>query len=203
MAIDLHKIIQNPLTLGSGLLLLAAALLMLWSLGTLVGAFLYAPEASLYSKQENTLSSPFNPDEISSRNFFGLAEAQPELVVENLPETKLALILRGAFMGEDANGAGAIIENEDTNIADNYYIGESLPGDATLKAIYADRVVLSRNGLLETLYFPDISDSTGIGEVKRDSGGASSYTPVEDPAAEARREAIRERIRQLREKRNR
>lgn len=202
MILNIQKIAHNPVMLGSTLLLISSGLITLLSFGVLIDAFFYSPTAAIYRSQETSGPGAFNSGEISERNFFGLADEEPEIEVDNLPETKLALILRGAFMGGTDQSAGAIIENEETNITNNYYVGESLPGDATLKAIYADRVVLSRNGLLETLYFPDISDSSGIGVVKQSnpSGAGGGYTTVEDAAAKQRREAIRERIKQLRNK---
>jgi len=201
MMLNIHKIAQNPVMLGSTLLLVSSGFITLASFGVLIDAFFYSPTATIYNKQQTSGTGTFDSVEISERNFFGLAVAEPEIEVDNLPETKLALILRGAFMGSSDQNAGAIIENEETNIANNYYVGEPLPGDATLKAIYADRVVLSRNGLLETLYFPDISDTAGIGAIKQSAGGgAGGYTPVEDAAAKQRRDAIRERIKQLRNK---
>lgn len=199
MIVDFQKVTQNPVLLGSALLLLGSGLMALISVSLLVDAFLYSPKASIYNSERSTISNLFNATEISARNFFGLADAEPELVVEDLPETELALILRGAFMGADQQAAGAIIEDENTKIANNYYVGEALPGEATLKAIYADRVVLSRNGLLETLYFPDISDKTGIGAIKQTAAGGSGRA-TEDAAAKQRRDAIRERIKQLRGK---
>ena len=197
MILDIQKITRNPVILGSSLLLFSAGLITLLSLGLLIDAFLYSPTAAVFNKQQSATAGPFNSEEISARNFFGLANSKPELIVDDLPETKLALILRGAFMGSDEKSAGAIIENEETRVANNYYIGESLPGDATLKAIYPDRVVLSRNGILETLYFPDISDNTGIGAIKQSDAGVAAGA-ADDEATRKRREAIRARIKQLR-----
>ena len=49
-------------------------------------------------------------------------------------------------------------------------MGDSLPGNAELDSIYADRIILSRNGRLENLYFPVVS-----------KGGDPLFTSNEDP----------------------
>ena len=200
MVFNLQRLSQSPVILSSGLLLLGTAVLVMVSIGVLLGAFLYSPQPTLYTGQQQGITNAINPSHIGDRNFFGLAQAEPELQVDNLPETPLALVLRGAFVSADQTTAGAIIQNSDTKVTDHYYVGETLAGEAELKAIYADRVVLTRNGLLETLYFPDMSDRSGIGAVKNtQSSAASSATEsIEEETARKRREAIRERIKQLR-----
>ncbi len=202
MVFDFQKIAHNPVLLSSGVLLLATSALILASAAVLINAFLYSPQPGSLSVTPQQFSGGVDPASISQRNFFGLAEAKPELQVENLPETELNLVLRGAFVGSSQETAGAIIENEDTKITDHYYVGEKLADLAELKAIYADRVVLERNGLLETLYFPDIADSSGIGATKNTEAGRPALN-ISDPSSQAakqRREAIRERIRQLRKR---
>ena len=199
---DFQKILQNPVLLASAALLVLTAALLLFSLSLLTTAVLYSPEVGVYVAADRQSSGSVDAGAIGERNFFGLADAQPVLdAMEDLPETTLALILRGAFAGGSKEQAGAIIENEETKVTDHYAIGEDLPGDAVLKAIYADRVVLTRNGLLETLYFPDLAGTSGIGATKNtQSGGNLGIPSVESDAARQRREAIRERIRQLRKR---
>ena len=122
------------------------------SFAILLTALLYSPDINFQISAGETPTNTINPEDIGQRNFFGLAQAAPSIIVEDLPETKLELKLRGAFTAVDKANAGAIIE-DDRKVAHHYAIGDEVPGDATLRAIYADRVVLARNGLLETLYF--------------------------------------------------
>jgi general secretion pathway protein C len=90
---------------------------------------------------------------------------------EQIPETKLKLILRGIFASDDPFKGGAIIA--DPRREENFYsVGAQLPGNATLKEIYPDRVVLMRNNQLETLRLP--KESLDIGN---DLSG-SSLAPV-------------------------
>lgn len=199
MNYDLQSLSRNPLLLAGTALLAGAGLVTLLSLGILLTALLKSPQVAELLQLRETPTQRVDTGPITERNFFGLAEAEPSIDVEELPETKLELVLRGAFAAGDSNEAGAIIE-DDRKVANHYAIGDELPGDAQLKAVYADRVVLARNGLLETLYFPEEIDTGGIGS--RTNASATSGpggTQSEDiRKANERREAIRQRIRQLR-----
>jgi len=70
------------------------------------------------------------------------------------PKTRLRLILKGVFTAEQGGESGAIVE-EIGKSADYYRIGDTLPGNAVLEEVYSDRVLLRRNGQLETLSFED------------------------------------------------
>jgi general secretion pathway protein C len=72
------------------------------------------------------------------------------------PKTSLRLLLKGVFTAKDGGGSGAIIE-EMGKSAEYYSIGAVLPGNATLEEVYEDRVILKRNGRLETLAFDEKS----------------------------------------------
>lgn len=191
---------DNPILLTGYALFAAAGIATLTSVAILVGAFLHNPDINISNDRELIVKA-VDSAEISKRNFFGFADAEPEIAIDDLPETQLNLTLRGAFAGKDEKQAGAIIENNDDSKSEHYTIGEEVPGEATVKGIYADRVVLARNGLLETLYFPDLGDSSGIGSRKNVNSSAVTRQKVEtadEAAARGRREAIRARIKQLR-----
>ncbi|MBT8139033.1 MAG: hypothetical protein KJP25_04640 [Gammaproteobacteria bacterium] len=202
MTYDFNKLSQNPLLLASGALLASAGLVTLLSLGILLLALFREPDIGASLQLRDSSMQRIDPAAITVRNFFGLADAEPTIDVEQLPETKLELVLRGAFAANESSEAGAIIE-DDRKIAHHYAIGDELPGEAQLKAIYPDRVVLARNGLLETLYFPEEIDTGGIG-TRRNTSESRSGANVNSAAtkeANERREAIRARIRQLRGRR--
>ena len=197
MSLSLNSLTNNPVIMAGAALVTAAGLATAASFGILLTALLYSPDINFQISARETPTNTINPEDIGQRNFFGLAQAAPSIIVEDLPETKLELKLRGAFTAVDKANAGAIIE-DDRKVAHHYAIGDEVPGDATLRAIYADRVVLARNGLLETLYFPDEIDTSGINtrrNINASDGGANS---VDSEANKQRRDAIRDRIRQLR-----
>jgi len=70
------------------------------------------------------------------------------------PKTRLRLILKGVFTAEQGGESGAIVE-EIGKPADYYRIGDTLPGNAVLEEVYSDRILLRRDGRLETLAFED------------------------------------------------
>jgi len=70
------------------------------------------------------------------------------------PKTNLRLVLKGVFTAEQGGASGAIVE-EIGKKADYYGIGDKLPGNATLEEVYNDRILLRRNGALETLAFEE------------------------------------------------
>ncbi|RDH44875.1 type II secretion system protein N [Zooshikella ganghwensis] len=78
----------------------------------------------------------------------------PQTVQKNIPKTNLRLILKGAFANADDKLSSAIIEGSDRRTA-LYYVGDTLPGNAQLDKVHSDHIVISRNGVLETLYFPE------------------------------------------------
>jgi general secretion pathway protein C len=81
------------------------------------------------------------------------------------PETRLRLELLGVFQTGDTSKAGAIIA-EQGGKGELFRPGDRLPGNATLEEVYADRVILRRQGQLETLRLkaPELSGE-GVREV--------------------------------------
>ena len=155
-----------------------------------MSALLYRPDAQTIQLRAGEQAPRYvDVERLSGRHFFGEPSTDSETIVaEELPETELQLTLRGAFQALHKEKAGAIIEDDAQN-SSHYVIGDTLPGDATLKAVNANSVVLSRNGVLETLYFPE--DETP-------AAGWSPSSNISDAQARERREAVRKRIKALR-----
>ncbi len=83
----------------------------------------------------------------------GRADPQSAARTEAMPETRLRLTLRGIMAGDTPDSGGAIIA--EANGREQFYaIGSEVPGRAVLHEVHADRVVLERNGRLETLKLP-------------------------------------------------
>lgn len=113
-------------------------------------------------------------------NIFGQEiEAAPvvEKSTEDLPETNLRLTLRGVSAATEDEKGGALIEGPDRN-TDFFRIGEQMPGNVVLHSVFANRVVLDRNGALENLTFPDSFEDGGYVTVY-DAGASQGY---EEPA---------------------
>ena len=117
---------------------------------------------------------------------------------ENLPETNLRLTLRGVLAAAGDFAGSALIE-DDRNNTDAYLVGDTLPGNATLRSVHPSRIIIERAGKLENLYFPEIDSRSGLSAV---AGKAQSPQPASVPTApkdEQRRAEIRERLEQLRQ----
>ena len=137
------------------------------------------PPPPLPVDRTSTVRSPAAKTwDIARWHLFGVKEqvrAPVRPQVEEIPETKLKLILRGIFASDDPTKGGAIIA--DPRREENFYtVGAQVPGNATLKEIYPDRVVLMRNNQFETLRLP--KESLDLGDNNADV--SSQLTPPPD-----------------------
>ena len=69
------------------------------------------------------------------------------------PKTNLKLVLKGVFASNEPDKAMAIIADA-AGKEKLYGVGTQVPGNATVHAIYPDRVILERDGRFETLSLP-------------------------------------------------
>lgn len=94
--------------------------------------------------------------QISQWHLFGEVQKQAPVTAKKVidaPDTRLNVKLRGVMASSDPEAARAIIA--DGKGAENSYgVGKSLPGNAILREIYADRVIIEYRGRLETLRLP-------------------------------------------------
>ncbi len=93
--------------------------------------------------------------EIAARNLFGQASAEASTpAVFDAPETRLRLKLEGVFQAEVAEESAAIVA-EQGRPGELFLVGGRLPGNAVLTEVHADRIVLRRGTVFETLRFAD------------------------------------------------
>jgi len=124
--------------------------------------------------------------EISQKNYniakfklFGDASTpvkKAPVVTEKLPQTTLRLTLSGVMAGKDNILASALIEGPDRQTR-NYRVDEEVPGGAILREVYADRVVLERDGRFENLIFED-TRPIGIQQQAQTQTDTPIYAPV-------------------------
>jgi general secretion pathway protein C len=89
---------------------------------------------------------------LDNGHLFGVAP--PALVNDaNAPLTNMPLILTGIIASTDPKDGLAIIGTSATNTK-IYPVGERVPGNARVHAVYTDRVLLERNGAIEALTLP-------------------------------------------------
>ena len=123
-----------------------AAVVLLLTISTLISRidyFTFTPPKSLPATQVSA-----HPVQLASLHLFGLFSDD----FDDLPETQLQLTLQGTGVDpQNAKLSSAIIASPDSNNANIYHIGDTLPGGALIKDILFDRIVIDNNGELQKL----------------------------------------------------
>lgn len=122
---------------------------------------------------------------IASFKLFGDSRVitAPVVVEEKeLPKTRLKLTLTGVLVSPSEPGAGALIVGPD-NQTGHYKINDELPGGATLKQVFADRVVVERSGQLENLFFVETRANNFQAFVPQELPEDDEYTGMNEPTA--------------------
>jgi general secretion pathway protein C len=91
-----------------------------------------------------------DPDTIIRAQLFGVAGAEPEVAIANAPDTTLNLKLLGILHGDTPEQSRALINTGGSNEAP-FAVGADITRGVTLEQIFADRVILMRQGRAETL----------------------------------------------------
>jgi general secretion pathway protein C len=89
---------------------------------------------------------------ITNAHLFGAAPVVPQDGA-NAPQTTIPLVLTGTIAGNDPQNGLAIL-GQTAQTAKVYAVGDNVPGGAKLHSVYSDRVVIDRNGQLESLALP-------------------------------------------------
>jgi len=149
---------------------------------------------------------------IASFKLFGDADLKQAPITteqKKLPKTRLKLTLTGVLVNPSSQSAGALIVGPDKQ-TQHYKINDKLPGGATLKQVFPDRVVVNRNGRLENLYFTEIA-STGIERVSTYEEPEDTVKPVQphpqatqnnraNGLSSARNQSIKDRLSKLKKR---
>lgn len=99
-------------------------------------------------------SATLSPQSIADAHLFGIAGAGNGPADPNsLPQTQVPLVLAGTMALDDPEAGFAIVGESAAN-AKFYRVGSMINGGVRLHAVYADRVIIDRNGALETLVLP-------------------------------------------------
>ena len=109
---------------------------------------------------------------------FGEADVKPVAsdTPISAPETRLQLVLHGVFASSNPDVSMAIIAAKNGKDK-SYFIGDALPGNATLHEVYADRVILKRLGKLETLRLKEPVSGAEINRTSSRRTSSSSRRP--------------------------
>ena len=146
-------------------------------------------------------SAPTAPDplelgrQIAAAHLFGDATSapppKPEPVRQVVEPTRLNLQLAGVFAAEPQSQAIAIISAGSAE-QNAYGVGDKISGETTLKAVYADHVIIDNRGRDEKLSLPDDVQPVAMRPVQsapsapapqaNASGGEDFSQPIELPS---------------------
>jgi general secretion pathway protein C len=131
---------------------------------------------------------------IAQWHLFGVKpeDVSLEVPVESLPETTLNLVLRGVVASSRAGEDSGAIIGAPGGVDSFYPVNARLPGGATLKEVYPDRVVLERAGRLETLRLPKESLDNGSSAAPARTAAARQPAPARSPAQLTESRSLRE-----------
>jgi general secretion pathway protein C len=102
----------------------------------------------------------------------------------NAPETSMPLVLTGIIAGNDPQNGLAIL-GPTAQTAKVHAVGDNVPGGARLHSVYTDRVIIDRNGQLESLVLPRQAGSTA-------PAPSAASLPTQSPVVERMRQALTE-----------
>jgi len=158
-AANLTKLNQVMPTIFNVLLVIACSYTLSQITWSLVPDDAQQPAPSNY--KNNRTKKPVNDYRaVADAHLFGtFQQSTTQAIKEDAPETRLNLVLKGVLATNPMEYGNAIISMGKNGKEDTYAPGDKV-SSATLKEIYADRVILERGGKLETLRMPkDNSDS--------------------------------------------
>ncbi|MFT5691842.1 MAG: general secretion pathway protein C [Oceanicoccus sp.] len=160
----------------------------------------HLPELSISEfQQKPNRENPYDVEAINQRHLLG----QFNRVVEapkNFPTTNLKLTLRGAFTSSNPQNASAMIEGPDRKTL-FYKVDGSVYGNTVLHSVFSNRVVLSRQGKLETLYFPAVGNRQAQLSRNPEVNSNQSKNRTENSSVmtqEQRQQLIKSRLQELR-----
>jgi general secretion pathway protein C len=132
--------------------------LIAWTLAQLTWMLLPRPKETIPIYKTSSAATPvFDARKLADMHLFGVMKLS---ATTNAPATSLNLTLKGilAAAGNAAESLAIIASNGVENL---YGVGAQLPGGAQIQSIYADRVLLSLNGRIESLQLPKTATGGG------------------------------------------
>lgn len=122
---------------------------LLWTLMPLPKSAAWSPAPGFVDPAPTRAA--LNVDALAAAHVFGQYQATASSAsLANAPDTQLNFTLLGILAGSTERESLALIA-KDANDEAPYAIGDDVASGVNLQAIFSDRVILSRNGRLETL----------------------------------------------------
>lgn len=175
-----HTVSRNAPALAGALLLAVAAwqaAVLTWTIVETATSTPALPPAQPLSIDGESAAETESMDRVAGMHLFGTADVSTDTLAAaaaDAPETRLNLKLRGVLAASETGLSRAVISSgSDEKV---YAVGAVVPGGATVEAVLADRVLLRRDGRLETLRLPRDGVDEGISYTEPE---AREETPVE------------------------
>jgi len=125
---------------------------------------------------------------------------QPVRAQKDAPETQLDLTLKGLYAPGDGNGFAIISAGGGAEQV--YAVDDTLAGGARIRGIYANRVVLRRNGRDEILRLAGTEAPAGETTTASGNASAKGQSSATHQSVTTNPEAIAERAREFRQRLN-
>jgi general secretion pathway protein C len=103
---------------------------------------------------KGSTSTTVSSFDIASLNLFGKLNEKDISAAVEAPETSLSLELQGVFTADSEDQSTAIVA-EKNKTGELFHIGDKLPGNAVLSAVFDDHILMQRGTRFETLSFSD------------------------------------------------
>ncbi|HXZ60611.1 MAG TPA: type II secretion system protein GspC [Steroidobacteraceae bacterium] len=120
---------------------------------------------------------------VTNAHLFGTAPV-PKQDDANAPQSNMPLVLTGIIAGNDPQSGLAIL-GPTAQTAKVHAVGDSIPGGARLHSVYSDRVIIDRNGQLESLVLPRQANGAA-------PAPSTASLPTQSPVVERMRKALTE-----------
>lgn len=178
---SITEVITNPRVrqwlpgfLNGGMLLLLTASLAQW---TWLMARAPLPPLVIAPAPPPSLANTFSVQPLLSAHLFG--QVSQELTgrrLDNLPISSLNLVLAGVI----ASGSGGYaLISVSGQPQEPFAVGQTITSSAVLQAVYSDRVVIARNGALESLLLEGADNSQPPQELARAAANRITGAPPE------------------------
>ena len=131
------------------------------------------------------VAAAFDIGGLVNAHLFGNAAVQASGDAANAPPTSIPLVLAGLLATSDPKQGMAII-GESAAAAKVVSVGKQVPGGAQLHSVYADRAIIDRSGVLESVYLP-----------RRTAAIGPAAMPPPAPPTSGNSEAMLDRMRKL------
>lgn len=124
-----------------------------------------------------------NAAAIANAGLFGDPAPVVNTNAADAPQTNIPLVLTGIIAAADPQNGLAIL-GENATSAKVFAVGDIVPGGVKLHSVLSDKVILDRNGTLESLALPRQSQGMAMGPPPVQN------LPTENPIAERMRQLI-------------